>query len=344
MSIDSMARLAAADPVPELPAVESPERLRRLIEDDAAAIDLGERRHRSSSTNRRLWMRRRWLVVAPSCVAMSVVGVVLSSSSSGPGVDVAAAAYAATSPQQGIVEAVFLARVFKGSQAGGTLHQREWIDSTEKLRRQQDSTTGPYGDTHETHVLEMAFAPGRWETWSSGREARVITRTKIRAAGLEISMGFGGISMDGVNGIELYRKLYREGLMRLIGHESRAGRSLWKLESLPIGYASTDHTRLIILVDPKTFLPVAERQIDIALPGHPTMVESDLVSYRHLPTDEATAKLFDLTVQHPGARVLARPSPRFRSLRGQQTRLTRSLREQRNLAIRRERESLEHKR
>ena len=41
----------------------------------------------------------------------------------------------------------------------------------------QNSTTGPYGDTRETHTLEMAFAPGRWETWSAGREANtVITR------------------------------------------------------------------------------------------------------------------------------------------------------------------------
>ena len=66
---------------------------------------------------------------------------------------------------------MFFARVFEGSQAGGTLRQREWNDAETGRRRVQNTTTGPYGDTHETHLLEMAFAPGRWETWSAGREA-----------------------------------------------------------------------------------------------------------------------------------------------------------------------------
>ena len=41
MSVDAMTRLAAANPVLDAPAVESPERLRCLIEDDASALDLG---------------------------------------------------------------------------------------------------------------------------------------------------------------------------------------------------------------------------------------------------------------------------------------------------------------
>jgi hypothetical protein len=61
--------------------------------------------------------------------------------------------------------------------------------------------------------------------------------------------------------------------------------------------------RLIVLVDPKTFLPVSERQVDVELPGRPTVVESNLISYRHVLGGDAAGKLFDLAAQHPSARV-----------------------------------------
>lgn len=322
MTVDAMKRLTAANPVADSPAVESPERLRRLIEDEDRSLDLGDRRHGSSSTGKHsrfstgkhLRTRRRALVAVPICVAASVVGVVLSSGSSGPGVNVAAAAYAATSSRAGLVEAVFLTRVLRGSQAGATLRQHEWTDSAANLRREQDSTTGPYGDTHETHVLEIAIAPGRLEMWSAGREANTITRVTERGEA-KLNMAFGGISLDGVEGIKLYRKVYREGLIRLVGRERYDGRSLWKLETPrgrvdPLG-SQVSHTSLVVLVDPKTFLPVSVRQNDLELPGHPTVVESNLVSYRHTVGGEPESKLFDLAAQHPNARVLAKGPTRF---------------------------------
>jgi hypothetical protein len=318
MSVDAMTRLVAANPVLDPPDVESPERLRRLIEDAAPAPELGERSSGGSPKVRGSRLRRYALVAAPVCVAASVVGVVLTSGSSGPGVNVAAAAYAATSPRAGIVEAVFFARVLEGSQAGGTLRQREWNEAKTGRRRMQDSTTGPYGDTRETHVLEMVFSPGLWETWSTGG-ANAITRLRGRVD-LKIDMQFDGIALDGLEGIKLFRQLYRLGGMRLVGRERHAGRLLWKLESRTIGHSYADgrmlaikatHTKLIVLVDPKTFLPVSERQIDVALPRHPTIVESNLVSYRTVEGGEPASKLFDLTAQHPGARVhtsrIARP-------------------------------------
>jgi hypothetical protein len=317
MSVDAMTRLAAANPVLHPPAVESPERLRCLVEGEASAVDLGERRSGSSKTGKGRWLGRRALVAAGVCVAASVVGVVLSSGSSGPGVNVAAAAYAATSPRAGIVEAVFLARVFRGSEAGGTLRQREWIDSSKGLRREQDSTTGPYGDRAETHVLESVTAPRRWESWSAGREGSVVTRVRL-PDDVKMNLAFDGISLTGVEGIGLYRQLYRLGGMKLVGHERHKGRLLWKLESRPIANgrrltAATHtrrvvltvatHTRLVVLVDPKTFLPVVERQVDIAQAGHPTVVENDLLSYRHYAGGESEGRLFDLALQHPNARV-----------------------------------------
>lgn len=318
MTVDPIARLVAANPVSELPRVESPERLRCLIEDDACVLHLGERPNESPRSYERSRLRRRMLIAIPLCVAASVVGVVLSSGPSGPGVNVAAAAYAATSPRAGIVEAVLLTRIFRGSQAGGTLRQHEWLDSAAGLRREQDSTTGPLGDTHETHVLESVSAPGRWESWSAGREAHVVTRVRVRGDA-KVNMAFGGISLTGVEGITLYRQLYRRGGMALVGHERHQGRLLWKLESRPFGdangriFAIATHTRLIVLVDPKTFLPVSERQIDVALPGHPIVVESNLLSYHRYGGGESVGRLFDLAAQHPSAHVHTSTSspPRF---------------------------------
>lgn len=318
MTVDTMARLAAANPVPHMPPVESAERLRRLIEDEAPALDLGDPRYERLPT-RGSRMRRRALVAVPLCVAASVAGIVLSSGSSGPGVNVAAAAYAAISPQRGIVEAVFIARVFRGSQAGGTLRQREWNDSTAGLRREQDTTTGPYGDTRETHVLESVSAPTRWETWSAGSEANVVTRVRV-SRGARMNMAFGGISLSGVEGMGLFRQLYRLGGMVLVGREHYEGRLLWKLESRLFADANgrkvavATHTRLIVLVDPKTFLPVIERQVDTALPGHPTVVESKLLSYGRYAGMESEGRLFDLASQHPSARVRTVGPPKFVSL------------------------------
>jgi hypothetical protein len=324
MTVDLMARLRAANPVPKLPAVDSPERLRRLIalpctgeddptaleEGDAPALDLDDRDYGSLPANGGSRLRRRALVALPLCLTASVIGVVLSSGSSGPGVNVAAAAYAATSPRAGLVEAVFVTRVLRGREAGGTLRQREWNDSAADLRREQDSTTGPYGDARETHVLEIVDAPGRLEMWSSGHEAKTVTRIRERGEA-KFDMAFDGISLGGIEGIKLYRQLYRRGAMRLVGRERDNGLSLWKLESHP-AYADANgkklsiepYTRLVVLVDPNTFLPVAVRQIDIVLPGDPIVVESNLVSYQHYAGRQSEGRLFDLAAQHPSARVL----------------------------------------
>ena len=307
MTAEPMARLAAANPVSELPEVESPERLRRLIEDDVT-IDLGDQGHASSSTSTRSRMRRRALIAVPLCAAASVAGVVLTSGSSGPGVNVAAAAYAATSPRPGIVEATFVTRFQRGIQAGSILRQREWDDASMGLRRERAIFTEAYDGKRETHVSESASAPGRLETWYRDR-LEVSTVSRVPAPrDLNPRMLFGEITLKGVEGIALYRVLYREGLMRLVGRERRDGRSLWKLESAPTSYDAYGrrfaiHTRLVVLVDPKTFLPIVERQIDVALPGHPTVFESDLLSYRQLPAGAGHGKLFELTAQHPNARV-----------------------------------------
>lgn len=309
MSIDAMTRLTAANPVLDPPTVESPERLRRLIEDDAPMPDIGERRDAYLPIGRGSRMRRRALLAVPVCVAASVAGVVLSSSSSGPGVNVAAAAYAATSPQQGIVEAVFLTHIERGIQAGSVLRQREWDDAGMGLRRERVTFTEVHDGKSNTHVSESASAPGRRETWYRGR-LEVSTVPRVMAfRDLNPRMAFVEGTLDGVEGIALYRALYRKGVMRLVGRERREGQSLWKLENRPTSYDANGRriamrTRLVVLVDPKTFLPIVERVIDAAPPGHPVALESSLLSYRRLPSSEGHGKLFELTAQHPSARVL----------------------------------------
>src|ERR1019366_7877612 len=101
------------------------------------------------------------------------------------------------------------------------------------------------------------------------------------------------------------------------------GRLLWKLESRPFSDANgrmlavATHTRLIVLVDPQTFLPVTERQIDIALPGHPTVVEIKILGDGRYAGTKTEGRLFALAAQHPGARFLTSTMvPRFRAKPG----------------------------
>jgi hypothetical protein len=304
MTVELMARLAAANPVSEAPRIESPERLRRLIEDDAPALDLRERRPRSSSADRISRVRRGALIAAPLCLAASVVGVVVISGSGGPGVNVAAAAYAATSPKSGIVEASFITHIERGVQAGSVMRQREWDDAPRGLRRERVIFTEVFDGKRQTHLSESASAPGRRETWYRGH-LQVSTVPRVGALhDLKLRLVFGEVTLDGVEGVQLYRALYRRGLMRLVGRERRAGQSLWKLESAATSYDADGrrfalHTRLVVLVDPKTFLPILERQIDAALPGHPTMSESDLLSYRRLASSQSSANLLSIAAQHP---------------------------------------------
>lgn len=305
MSFDTMTRLAHANPVLDPPVVESPERLRRLIEDDAPALDLGERLSGSSTRGKDSRLRRRALVAIPLCVAASVAGVMLSSGSSGPGVNVAAAAYAATSPQPGIVEAVFVTRIERGIQAGSILRQREWDDASRGLRRERVTFAEVHDGKRETHVSESASAPGRRETWYRGRLEVSKVAHENALSDLKLRMAFDEVTLDGVEGIALYRALYREGLMRLVGHERREGQSLWKLESRPTSYDGANgrriaiRTRLVVLVAPKTFLPIVERVIYLSLPGHPIALESDLLSYRRLSPSQSAVNLLSLTAQHP---------------------------------------------
>lgn len=172
--------------------------------------------------------------------------------------------------------------------------------------RELDTITGPRARSRSARVRDWSFAPRTIERWESGNGSKVVLRVSRPLTpyypdhpGFEID----GLALDGVEGTKLYRMLYRDGQIRVVGHERRDGRLLWKLESHPEPHGIDDHTRLVMLVNPHTFLPVFARQIDIAVPGHPAIVESELLSYRTVAATTAGASVFDLAAQHPGTRV-----------------------------------------
>jgi hypothetical protein len=318
MRADPMERLAAADPIDVMPTPEPPERLRCLIEGEDQPV---ERRHVPREAPAR---RRRWRLALGSLTTAGVclAALALSGGSSGPELNVAAAAYAATSPGSGIVEAVFIARR-RDSSGPATLRQQEWLDAATGQRRELDTLEEPRARPPVHQVLDQVFAPRLSEEWDNdgtsppvrrehvppGEYGRVVVRLQQENRSLMAHIAFAGIGLDGIESVQLFRDLYRKGWIKLVGKVTRRGRQLWKLESRPV-YATAlprrrQTTRLVVLVDPQSFLPILETQVDVSRPGHPRVtVESELVSYRRLTAATASPDVFDLAAQHPHARVV----------------------------------------
>jgi hypothetical protein len=380
-STDPLAMLAAANPVPELPNVAPFEHLACLREKPQASAPTGRERSRGRIVGPAsvVW-RRRSIVLAASVLSCAcAAGLVLAGGSSGPGVDVAAAAYQASSPGAGVLEADFVDRLYGHGRLVAVVQRREWIGASQGSQRTQQRTQRigrPAGHGCASVILETASAP-RHEEFASGAKAcprplsgrggvpglgvihrfelarprpqeaggavsespRAIYRQRVsRELGArprvtpppEIALGAkrdncrcfsltqafqGDASPLETEGLSLYRRLYREGVIRLVGPVRIGGRLLWKLEAV-VGWTSTN-TRagrlvpvegLVVLVDPTTFHPVVEQEVNLALPGHPVTVESQLVSYRRLPRNATSEALLQISAQHPGLRVITVPT------------------------------------
>jgi hypothetical protein len=314
VTVDVMARLARANPVPEPPAVDAPERLRHLIEDD----------HRSSGADarspRRAHVRSRALAGIASIACVGVAAVLLLAGSSGSGSNVLAAVYAATAPKPGIVEAVTLTRTFGGPGHDSVARLRDWSEASSERRRGLTTFTGSRFRSGVAQI-DVVYEPREWEMWGDDRGFRLLPQLtdrepnivhRIRWSGAfqpnDQHLGFlGGGILVGAEWAQLFRTLDSKDQMRVVGQERHSGRLLWKLEASPAraeARAREDHTQFIVLVDPHTFLPVYTRLINLALPGHPTVSESEQLSYRTLPSTAANEKLFDLALQHPQAQVV----------------------------------------
>lgn len=304
----TLALLAAINPVPELPTTEPPERLCRLIEAEGQAAG---RTQRHTPTGKMV----RTMAAALAAMLAAAVGLLLSNGASGPGLNIAAAAYAATSSGSGVLEARFLDSMFLSHGRIVASHHREWIDASTGMRRER-RTLSALISRHPHVVYELASSPDWIETWSSAAgERNVIQRIRYRGVS-------GGGAAQAPAGIATYRRLYRERSIRLAGHERQAGRLLWKLEG-DIAFAfHSFHAKpvpimaVVVLVDPRTYLPVIQRTVSL-LPGHRRQVqtESDLLGYRRLPGDAASEALLKLSVQHPRARVVSDPTTRSHYIR-----------------------------
>jgi hypothetical protein len=286
MKNDPLALLAAANPVPEPPAVAPIERLTCLTETPPAPLA----RHSKPS--------RRIAVAAAAAVGLGAVAttLTLSGGSSGPGVDVAAAAYAATSPVNSVIEAEFMVRRSLPGFAQSPIRHREWLDATTGQRREQ--TLAANGSV----ASEVLTSPGRTEIWEPRpRGAGIVLRFKNQTPASE------PVKPDGLG---LYRRLYQGGSVRVVGREKLDGRRVWKLEG-NIGYTRRSLQGPlrpvfgeVVLVDPTTYLPVVERQVDLTRTGHPTMLETRLIGYRRVPRGPSSDALAPLSTSHRGARVL----------------------------------------
>jgi hypothetical protein len=287
MRTDPLAMLAAANPVPELPAVAPVERLTCLTESPRSSLARRGKRPRGIAVG----------AVAFIGVVVVAIGVTLSHGSSGPGVDVAAAAYAATSPGNGVIEAEFVVRRSLPGFAQTPIRHREWLDATTGRRREQ--TLAANGSVES----EVLASPGRAEIWEPRPPAAgIILRFRNQTTASE--------PVKPNDGLGLYRRLYEERSVRVVGRETPDGRTLWKLEG-NIGYTRRSlHDPLrpifgeVVLVDPTTYLPVVERQIDLTRPGHPTMLETRLIRYRRVPRGPSREALRPLSAAHHGARIL----------------------------------------
>jgi hypothetical protein len=328
---DTLALLAAANPVPELPSAESPERLRGLIEMERLAV--GGESHALGGARRRTPAGRlmRPLAAVGAAMLAATAGLLLSNGASSPGLNIAAAAYAATSSGSGVLEARFVDRIFLPHGRVTTSHHREWIDASTGMRREQRTLPGLHTGRHpgrQPHVVyELASSPDWLEAWSSAlSERNVIDRIRSPAGRVPIGVPQPAPGNGAPAGIETYRRLYRDGTIRLVGRERRDGRLLWKLEGdVAFGFHSL-HVYVkpfvlhpspgklvpimaaVVLVDPHTYLPVVQRTV-LLLPGHRRQVqqESELLGYRHLPGAAASEALLKLSKQHPHAHVVTKP-------------------------------------
>jgi len=295
MKTDPLELLAASNPVRELPRVAPFESLACLCERQPAGRTTPPRRTRRSVVR---------MVILVGVIAGGTA-VLLSDGSSGPGVDVAAAAFAATSAGDGVIEAEFLLRWHPGEARTPLFRRREWLQAATGRRREQ--TLSRAGKVQ----METATGPGVAETWATGPTATgTIVRSRIFTGGIE------SLKPDG---LALYRQLYQSRGVKVVGQELLDGRPVWKLESVTgwaihrTGGPSTPIIGEVVLVDPHTYLPVVERQVNLTRPGHPTLIESRLTRYHRLPRTPSSASLVLLSTVRPRAKImtadLTRPIP-----------------------------------
>ncbi len=304
-----MAALAATNPVTELPAVPPAahihERVAGTPPTTAPARAAG---HAPKHLNRLAF-------AGPLCAALAVGVLILLMGSSQPRLDVLASAYAATSPTAGVLEAVFQSTTRTGGE-DTTFEQHEWVDTQTHQIRELITKSSVAGGTE---ITDRVSSPGIVESWSNAYEPSVIRRELTTYTPRSTAWGFGGLQLEGLGGTDLFRALYRAGKIQVVGRIDLHGEQLWKLQSSTTTIAGRPHTRLVVLLDPHTFLPSSQILLNVSNPRRlEVLTTSRLSTYRHLRTavNSNSNTLFNLSAQHSGTTLHTRAGrfPVFRSL------------------------------
>lgn len=310
MIVNAIDRLAAANPVVDLPAVAPVEDALIIADENPQPPYNHVPRHRKAP--------KRAVAGVLLAAGATVVALLLAAGSTGPGVNVAAAAFAATSPEPGVLHAVFESRIVEGrsgrsGKPGAVFRQEQWIDTTTGQERERDTISEP---SLNPQMSERASSPALTESWSSTQPGLIYTE---RAHPLSVFPAFGDLLLSGINGVSLFRQLYREGKIRVVGHEHHGAQTLWLLESGDLRLGSR-RARLVLLVNPHTFLPTVETLEESSNTGAPRILsQSRLVIYSHAADHGTGAPALTLRAQHPHAHVTIRSGPVFRSGRQAET-------------------------
>ncbi len=280
---DALDRLRAADPVPEMPPV-------------SPVVEIVCRLPQPPSDRHRPRRRAATLLGGAALLAVAISFLVISTGS--PPTNVVSAAYAAVARNDGVVYAVFDTHA-AGSKAA--IRQEQWVDAAHHAERE----VVLFGK----HVTERVAIGNRGESWSNDAPGRVIVESGTNA---HLGIAFGGLSLYGLGGVELFRQLYRAHRVVLTGHERRSNQTLWRLETTGDQFAGTK-ARLVVLVSPKSYLPVVQSVEDLSDPEHAKVLsESRVLRYEHRD-GTLLERALNLRLRHPTARAEQTEGPVFRS-------------------------------
>jgi hypothetical protein len=305
---DLMERLTAADPLPHAERLSAEEQreadglLTRLL-----ATPVAEQPARGARMGRPL---RAALAVACAAVAVLVATIVLDSDSPGPDiVELAVAAMSDETAVYHVVERNRLIGMVRDPDAERLAFHESWHTTGGRVHLK---TFAADGSRRGRLLYELAGrrAPGRRGGPTLAWDAR---SNRI------VRMGFA-YNPRGIPLVDPYtdpgarlRDLEAEGRLRAAGTETVAGTDAYRLDSGWVkGITRRTRARVVFLVDPETYLPLAARFKHGLIGGEELTVATRYLVYERLPLNTRTRGLLDLD-PHPGATCVAgadEPQPR----------------------------------
>ena len=292
-----LAELAKRNPHPAAPPVPSAADMLAVVED----MEPPSAARRVATVH----SRARGVAVVLTAVAAVAGAVWQASVASNGSLDVAAAAYAATSPGARVLEASYEARTYASGRRAETLVQTVWLDTANSRARELIELSG----ADSKQAIDRVSQPGWITTWSS-TDPRVMLRERSTLRyDTAASWSVGGLQVPGLGGVQLFRALYAAHKLRLAG---RRDSGPWRLESEPMKTGGGPVLKLIALVDPHSFLPRTQELVHIGPANQESVLARvRMLTYGTLPS--GSVRMFDLAEQHPKAKVRLRhdSSPTF---------------------------------